>query len=93
MLRGQSGPGICSRHILAPRRYGISYLVPAMWGFLRMLHATAHLTLTVSPAMVDELVTNRAVNSAKQVQVSRRKGAGCGHGVRGSGGGLVGGGG
>lgn len=51
-------------------RYGIQYLVPAMWGFLRILHVTAHLTLTVSPAMVDELVANRAVNDRKQVQVS-----------------------
>ncbi|KAG2444891.1 hypothetical protein HXX76_001628 [Chlamydomonas incerta] len=68
-------PIVLSYHTHVPSylpRYGISYLVPAMWGFLRMLHATAHLTLTVSPAMVDELVSNRAVNSAKQVQVWKK---------------------
>lgn len=50
-------------------RYGIEFLVPAMWAFLRLLHATAHLTLTVSPAMVDELANNRAVNDRSQIQV------------------------
>ncbi|KXZ55235.1 hypothetical protein GPECTOR_3g376 [Gonium pectorale] len=43
-----------------------------MWGFLRILHATAHLTLTVSPAMVDELVANRAVDDRKQIQVWKK---------------------
>lgn len=53
-------------------RYGIEFLVPAMWAFLRLLHATAHLTLTVSPAMVDELANNRAVNDRSQIQVWKK---------------------
>jgi sulfoquinovosyltransferase len=68
-------PIVLSYHTHVPSylpRYGIQCLVPAMWGFLRILHVTAHLTLTVSPAMVDELVTNRAVNDRKQVQVGTR---------------------
>ncbi|EFJ45014.1 hypothetical protein VOLCADRAFT_82536 [Volvox carteri f. nagariensis] len=68
-------PIVLSYHTHVPSylpRYGIQCLVPAMWGFLRILHVTAHLTLTVSPAMVDELVANRAVNDRKQVQVWKK---------------------
>ncbi|KXZ55233.1 hypothetical protein GPECTOR_3g374 [Gonium pectorale] len=68
-------PIVLSYHTHVPSylpRYGIEFLVPAMWGFLRILHATAHLTLTVSPAMVDELVVNRAVDDRKQIQVWKK---------------------
>ncbi|KAG2496158.1 hypothetical protein HYH03_005760 [Edaphochlamys debaryana] len=53
-------------------RYGIEFLVAPLWAVLRVLHATAHLTLTVSPAMVDELLTNKAVDSHDQVKVWKK---------------------
>ncbi|GFR39619.1 hypothetical protein Agub_g83 [Astrephomene gubernaculifera] len=68
-------PIVLSYHTHVPSylpRYGISWLVPAMWGFLRLLHATAHLTLTVSPAMVEELLANKAVERREQIQVWKK---------------------
>lgn len=55
-------------------KYGMAWLVPAIWFVLRFLHAAAHLTLTTSNAMRDELNANRAVSSTK-VQVTSPFGA------------------
>ncbi|PNH03306.1 Ankyrin-3 [Tetrabaena socialis] len=49
-------------------RYGIEFLVAPLWAVIRLMHVTANLTLTVSPAMVDELVANKVVDHRHQIE-------------------------
>ncbi|MEW5299206.1 MAG: hypothetical protein WDW36_002242 [Sanguina aurantia] len=68
-------PLVLSYHTHVPSylpRYGISWLVPAFWVFLRVLHKTAALTLTTSPAMREELLANSVVDEADAVQVWKK---------------------
>lgn len=67
-------PTVLSYHTHVPSylpRYGLTWLVKTFWLFLRVLHGTAHLTLTTSPAMKDEMVENGAV-AERQVEVWKK---------------------
>lgn len=64
-------PNVLSYHTHVPSylpRYGLTWLVKSFWLFLRVLHGSAHLTLTTSPAMKEELVDFKVVQE-KAVQV------------------------
>lgn len=52
-------------------RYGLSFLVNAMWSVLRFLHAAAHLTLTTSAQMLTELKGQR-VAADRHIDVWKR---------------------